>query len=132
MSFSKSWGYAIRALVAMAKTYGTEKKWQASDLAEITGLPTAFLPKVLQQLSAAKVVSSTRGRGGGVQLAVSPKEIRLLDVLNAIDEDVDLVLEKAGFEEADKDLKVVVEERWRPVRTATLEFLTDTTLADLI
>jgi len=131
MAFSKSWGYAVRALVELAKTYDSDKKWQAGELAEAAGLPVAFLPKVLQQLSASGLVKSTRGRGGGVALAKSPAEICLLDVASAIEEASEFLIEKSGFEDAPKSLREKLYKRWQPVSTCTVEFLSESTIEDL-
>lgn len=57
----------------------------AAKLAEFYGLPAAYLNKQLQALARAGIVSSTSGPRGGFQLARSPREITLLDVVVAIE-----------------------------------------------
>jgi Rrf2 family protein len=57
----------------------------AAKLAEFYGLPAAYLNKQLQALARAGIVSSTPGPRGGFQLARSPHEITLLDVVVAIE-----------------------------------------------
>lgn len=67
---SKSWGYSVRALVKLAETHGDEKRrWSSEELAEAANLPASFLAKLLQELNAAGVTQSVRGRSGGVRLA---------------------------------------------------------------
>jgi Rrf2 family protein len=54
-------------------------------LAAFYGLPAAYLNKQLQALVRGGIVSSTSGPRGGFQLARSPENISLLDVVVAIE-----------------------------------------------
>lgn len=57
----------------------------AAKLAAFYDLPAAYLNKKLQAMARAGIVSSTSGLHGGFQLARSPAEITLLDVVVAIE-----------------------------------------------
>src|SRR5262245_10368019 len=57
----------------------------AARLAAFHDLPAAYLNKHLQALVRAGIASSTRGRGGGFQLAKQPSKISVLDVVVAVD-----------------------------------------------
>jgi len=130
---SKSWGYAVRALVKMAATHDDlKRRWSAEELAEAASLPPSFLAKILQQLTAANLVASSRGRGGGVRLARDPKEIRLSEVVAATEEGDPFSLDSAGLEDATPKLLAELNERWHPYKNAVREFLVETTLADLM
>lgn len=131
--FSKSWGYGVRALVRLASTHDNPKhRWQSESLAEAADLPASFLSKVLSQLASAGLVTSTRGRGGGMRLARDPGEIRLGDVVRALDEEGNFDLVNSGFEDAHVDLRRALVHRWRPYERGTKEFLHETTIADLL
>ena len=133
MTFSKSWGYGVRALVRLAGTYeDPEYRWQAGELADAAKLPSSFLSKVLHQLTSAGLVDSARGRGGGVRLAAPPEDIRLIDIARATEDTDALNLAAAGFEEATEELRKAIQERWRPYERGMLEFLAETTIADLL
>jgi Rrf2 family protein len=54
-------------------------------VAKVTMVPAAYLSKVLQSLARAGIVRSQRGVKGGFQLARTPQEISILDVINAVD-----------------------------------------------
>jgi Rrf2 family protein len=56
-----------------------------SEIAKPMRIPKSFLAKILQKLLKAGLVESSRGINGGFQLAKSPKEISLLDVIEAIE-----------------------------------------------
>ena len=55
------------------------------DIADKQGIPQRFLVQILLQLKGGGLVASTRGAAGGYQLARSPAEISLADVLNVVD-----------------------------------------------
>ncbi len=132
MILSRSWGYAVRALTQMAEKYDDESfRWQAAELAEVAGLSQSFLPKVLQQLKSAGLVESTRGRGGGVKLAKSPEEITLLDIAKATEDKLNFNMATAGLEDAPEYLRNELIKRWRPYKTGTIEFLSETTIDNL-
>jgi Rrf2 family protein len=57
-----------------------------SSIAEGHGISPRFLVQILLQLKVNGLVRSLRGAAGGYQLARSPEEISLADVINAIDD----------------------------------------------
>lgn len=62
-----------------------EQTLPASRLAEYHGVPPAYLAKHLQSLVQAGIVESTAGRRGGFRLAREPRDITLLDIVDAVD-----------------------------------------------
>lgn len=130
---SKSWGYSVRALVKLAETHDdVKRRWSSEELAEAANLPASFLAKLLQELHAAGVTQSVRGRSGGVRLARPPQMIRLSDIAAITEEDAPFSLDGAGLEEASEELRANIGRRWKPYRRAVREFLSETTLADLL
>jgi Rrf2 family iron-sulfur cluster assembly transcriptional regulator len=55
------------------------------DIAERTGLPQPYLEQILLALKGAGLVRSKRGVGGGYVLARPASDIRLSDVVSAVD-----------------------------------------------
>lgn len=55
------------------------------DIAERTALPQPYLEQILLALKGAGLVRSKRGVGGGYVLAKAPSEIRLSDIISAVD-----------------------------------------------
>lgn len=74
--------YALRAVVFLAKA---GKPRTTAQVAESTQVPAAYLSKVLQGLTRAGIVRSQRGIGGGMALVPEPKDLTILDVVNAVD-----------------------------------------------
>jgi Rrf2 family protein len=54
-------------------------------IARAQGIPELFLLKVLKQLALAGLLRSLRGPSGGYRLACKPKDISLLEVVEAVD-----------------------------------------------
>ena len=55
------------------------------DIAERTGLPQPYLEQILLSLKGAGIVRSKRGVGGGYMLSREPADIRLSDIVSAVD-----------------------------------------------
>jgi Rrf2 family nitric oxide-sensitive transcriptional repressor len=75
--------YALRAIVTIAQHNGqpcTSKK-----LAEITQVPLPYLSKLMQGLVRGGLVTSQRGLHGGFLLTDDPRNLTILDVVNAVE-----------------------------------------------
>lgn len=55
------------------------------DIAERTGLPQPYLEQILLSLKGAGIVRSKRGVGGGYMLSREPEDIKLSDIVSAVD-----------------------------------------------
>jgi Rrf2 family protein len=77
--------YACLAVLDLAINYGSPEPVRIKKIAEAHDIPHGFLVQILQQLKGAGYVTSTRGSAGGYQLARTPQQISLADVLTAID-----------------------------------------------
>ena len=84
MQITRQADYAVRAVLYLARLGGGERA-ATSTVAEEQRIPPSFLAKIISQLSIAGLLHTSRGARGGVTLARPPKEITLLDVIEAID-----------------------------------------------
>ena len=71
--------YAIRALCCIAEQ--KQEVISADQLVKSLDMPRPFLRKILQILNKEGLLNSTKGKGGGFALAVSPGEITITDVM---------------------------------------------------
>lgn len=71
--------YAIRALAAIASA--KEKVVPAAGLVRQLKIPRPFLRKILQALNKKGVLKSIKGKNGGFNLALDPKNIYLLKLM---------------------------------------------------
>jgi Rrf2 family transcriptional regulator, iron-sulfur cluster assembly transcription factor len=76
--------YAVRALFDIA-FYNDGRPTQVKDIAEREGIPPRFLEQIFQDLKRAGIVGSKRGPQGGYSLAKRATEIRLGDVVRALE-----------------------------------------------
>ena len=81
--FSETAQYAIQTMLHLA--CNPEKKTMVSAIAEEEGIPSQYLGKIVQTLSKHSLIKTTRGRGGGISLNKKPKNIKIVDILTAID-----------------------------------------------
>lgn len=77
--------YACRALLSLTLHSGEGGPTSVRDIAERTGLPQPYLEQILLALKGAGLVRSKRGVGGGYVLARPAEEIRISEVLSAVD-----------------------------------------------
>ena len=77
--------YACRALLSLALHHPAPGPTSVRDIAERTGVPQPYLEQILLALKGAGLVRSKRGVGGGYVLARPPAEIRLSEILSAVD-----------------------------------------------
>ncbi len=85
MRVSTRGDYACRALLSLAIHSDTTGPTSVRDIAERTGLPQPYLEQILLALKGAGLVKSKRGVGGGYVLAKPASEIRLSDIISAVD-----------------------------------------------
>lgn len=81
--FSQTVEYALRAVVHLADQAPSPRTTQ--QIAAATRVPKAYLSKVLQGLSHARIVRSQRGYGGGIVLTKTPEQVTILEVVNAVE-----------------------------------------------
>jgi Rrf2 family protein len=77
--------YACRALLSLTLHADTGAPTSVRDIAERTGLPQPYLEQILLALKGAGLVKSKRGVGGGYVLAKSPGDIRVSEIIAAVD-----------------------------------------------
>ena len=88
MKLSTKGRYAMVALVDLALA-GEGALVPLSDLSKRQDLSLAYLEQLFARLRRAGLVESVRGPSGGYRLSRPAAEIRVVDVLAAVDENVD-------------------------------------------
>lgn len=84
MKLSNKSRYGVRAVFDIA-FHNEGRSAQIKDIAERQAIPPRFLEQIFQDLKRAGLVASRRGPRGGYQLARPPTEIRLGDVVRALE-----------------------------------------------
>ncbi|MCG3191876.1 MAG: HTH-type transcriptional repressor NsrR [Thermoanaerobaculia bacterium] len=81
--------YAVRILIHLA-AIDEKSLVQVRTMAEQRFLPLSFVRRIVARLSAAGLLSTMRGMGGGIQLARPASQISMLDVVRAMGDGVEL------------------------------------------
>jgi Rrf2 family protein len=89
MQITRQADYAVRAVLYLARMENGERA-ATSMVAREQNIPPSFLAKIISQLSIAGLLHTSRGARGGVTLARAPKDISLLEVVEAIDGPIQL------------------------------------------
>ncbi len=91
MKVSTKSTYAIRALVDLARS-SLEHPERLASIAERQNIPLPFLEQIFLKLKNAGLVQAVRGPQGGYQLAKSPADLSLADVVKVLDGPIEPVL----------------------------------------
>ena len=88
MQFTVYTDYALRVLIYLA---AKSEKSQISQISDYYDISFNHLKKTVHHLSKLGYVKSHQGRGGGIELAMDPKEINIAEVLVACEPNMSMV-----------------------------------------
>jgi len=122
--------YAVRAALELAAAEGGPVKGER--IAEAQGIPLKFLENILLELRHDGLVRSQRGPEGGYWLARPPDEIRIADVIRAVEGPLASVRgeppESVSYAGPSEALQTV----WVALRANLRAVLDEVTLADVV
>ena len=123
--------YGLRALIDLAAAYGDGPTLVRS-VAENQQISGKYLHALLATLKSAGLVRSVRGSGGGYALARDPSEIRLTEVIEALEGPLVLVDCVSDGELCDRSPRCAARDVWQSVSEAISDVLGSITLQDLL
>ncbi len=130
LSLSVTTGYAIKALMCLAS--GDCPTRHVSDIARCTGVPRAYLAKILNALSQQGLLQTKRGYQGGISLARPAEEISLLQIVEAVEGEGWLGDCLLGMPNCGALTICPTHDFWQRTRREITEELRKTTLAAII
>ncbi len=100
-------------------------------LAEQTGIPFHFLGKICNRLTHSGILGSYKGPNGGVALSRRPEEIKLIQIVEALDglEGFDRCV--LGLDACDDEIPCPLHHSWRGIKTRILAMFSAKTLSEL-
>jgi len=122
--------YAIRAAAHLAGR-APDESVKLREIARREGIPQPFLSALLPRLVAAGLMDSTRGPTGGYVLSRAPDQIRLHDIVVAVDGLDALERCAAGLGRCSDVVPCPLHDAWKPIRERVRAYLRQTTLADM-
>lgn len=120
--------YALRALAVLASA---KQPLRSLDLAERTGVPDAYLAKVLRPLVEQGLLRASKGHGGGFSLARAPDRIRFVEVLEALDSMPTPGRCAFGWGKCSATSPCPLHPAWARLNASFEDWATKTTLADV-
>ena len=130
--FSKACEYGIRATIFIAAESLKNNRVGQKEIAEEIDSPVAFTAKILQKLVHRNIVSSAKGVGGGFSIDKNRlKEIRLVEIVEAIDGDSIFRGCGLGLSDCSEDHPCPVHDKFKSIRGELTVMLEDTTLEEL-
>lgn len=131
MKLSTKGRYAMIALVDLARA-AEGQLVPLADISERQGISLSYLEQLFVKLRRAEIVASVRGPGGGYRLARDASQIRISDILGAVDETMDALTQGAGASGADEtDVAALTDKLWEQLSAHVYVFLHQTRLSDI-
>jgi Rrf2 family protein len=130
MKVSTKGDYGVRALVELAHHYG-QGPVQSAEIAARQEVPEPYLDQLLTTLRRAGFIRSVRGPQGGHALIRSPEEVKLSEVMAALEGSLAPIACVDDPDACTKSGGCVQREVWARVRDATIDILDHISIADL-
>ncbi|MDX1591110.1 MAG: Rrf2 family transcriptional regulator [Balneolaceae bacterium] len=127
MILSKSSIYGLRAAVLLTGKQD-DGYTNIRELSDELGLSFYFLTKVLQRLTAAGIIESHKGPNGGVRLKGNPHEISFMNIISAIEGELNLHECVLGLGNCGELSFCSIHEAWSHMTRDILTLLEETTL----
>jgi Rrf2 family transcriptional regulator, iron-sulfur cluster assembly transcription factor len=133
MKLSTKGRYAMIALTDLA-TKGEDHLVSLSEIAERQDISLAYLEQLFVKLRRANIVDSVRGPGGGYRLSRPIEQIRISEVLAAVDETMDALSRGAGASGASRGTaaQALTDKLWEQLSANVYVFLHQTRLGDVV
>ncbi len=129
--FSKACEYGIKAMIYIAQQSNRSERVSLREIPEAIGSPEAFTAKILQALTRAGLLISTKGPSGGFVLAYPAHKMNLAQIVSAIDGDGIFTGCGLGLAECSSDRPCPIHFRFLSVRNELKEMLENSSLEEL-
>lgn len=131
LRISKLADYAVLLLAHMAEN--PDQRHSTALLSQETRLPEPTITKVLKAVVKHGLLNSVRGAHGGYSFVMEPQDIRITDIITAIDGPIALTTcASEGAHECEYQNFCGVSPRWQIINRAVEETLEKITLTDMM
>ena len=133
MKLTSKGRYAVMALADLAK-FNSVNPVSLRDISLRQSISLVFLEQIFSKLKKNNIVKSIRGTNGGYILSKQPNEIKLANILNAVDEEVKTVQCKKESKKGcnGKATKCVTHNLWDELESHINIFFEKKSLEDLL
>jgi Rrf2 family protein len=128
--------YGVRAVFDIA-FHNAGNPTQAKEIARRQDIPLRYLEQIFQDLKRAGIVDSRRGPRGGYYLRKTPGDIRLGDIVRALQGPLDEIFapesdDEGGRRRAAANAKVVTASIWRDLAAHVTAWFDGLSVEDLV
>ena len=133
MKLTSKGRYAVMAMADLAKN-NIKKPTSLTEISLRQGISISFLEQIFLNLKKNDLVQSSRGPTGGYVLSKLPEDIKLLSIINAVDEKVKTVGCKKESKKGctGKSIKCITHDLWDDLESHINNFFEKNTLKDII
>jgi Rrf2 family iron-sulfur cluster assembly transcriptional regulator len=130
MRLSTKSRYAVTSLLDLVMHSG-QGPVSLADISQRQGISLSYLEQLFAKMRRNKLVTSTRGPGGGYTLGDEPANVCIADVISAVDEEMQ-VTNKDVLEGAANFEPCLTEQLWEELSEQIQDYLTTISLADMM
>jgi Rrf2 family protein len=123
--------YAIRIVIFLAMQE-PGKRFPTKDIAASQDIPKTLLPKIFQDLSHKGIIKTIAGRRGGAILNKKPKDITILEIIEATDGRITLSRCLTETNTSSRDESCPIQPFWEKTRNQFTDILKEATIAKII
>ena len=132
MKLSTKGRYSVMAMVDLAR-YGKGKPMSLAEIAERQEISLSYLEQLFRNLRRGGLVKSVRGPGGGYLLSRAGREIRVADIILAVDETIRVTRCTPGSPEGCRANKsrCITHDLWEELGSQIHRYLNSVTIEDV-
>ena len=122
--------FAVTAMLDLALHAG-KGPVTLSGISERQKISLSYLEQLFGKLRRRKIVVSVRGPGGGYNLARTPSQVTIADIIGAVEEPLDST-QCGGRENCRENQRCMTHDLWEELNATVYGFLAGVTLAQLV
>lgn len=134
MRLSTKGRYAVMAMADLAGHEASARPVSLADIAERQEISLSYLEQLFAKLRRGGLVTSVRGPGGGYRLSRPASELRIADIIIAVDEPMTATRCKVGSPKGctGTSSRCVTHDLWEELGRQIQVFLSSVSLADVV
>lgn len=134
MRLSTKGRYAVMAMADLATHEAAMRPVSLADIAERQEISLSYLEQLFAKLRRGGLVSSVRGPGGGYRLSRPAADVRVSDIIVAVDEPIEATRCKLGSAKGCTHIggRCITHDLWEELGHQIHKYLSGVTLADVV
>ncbi|MCO6564512.1 MAG: Rrf2 family transcriptional regulator [Apibacter sp.] len=126
--FSKTSEYAIKIMIYLSANSAVDNLRQVKEVSEALGTPGPFTAKILQQLVKAGLLYSMKGKYGGFTLSRELVEIKISDIVIAVDGEKSINRCLLGLKDCSSENPCPLHHKFYKIKEDFKKYVLDSTL----